>query len=67
MLGDIKLLASEMEAFALFYNANRENKKAACLLTVVDVPKDELGLTPEEREKSLNVMIELALSAVCKI
>lgn len=37
---DIELLVSEMEAFALFYNAKRENKKAACLLTVVDVPKD---------------------------
>ncbi|MDE5830350.1 MAG: purine nucleoside phosphorylase DeoD-type [Clostridia bacterium] len=36
---DIELLAAEMEAFALFYNAKREGKKSACLLTVVDVPK----------------------------
>lgn len=64
---DIKLLASEMEAFALFYNAKRENKKAACLLTVVDVPKQTLGLTAEERQKSLNNMIELALDSVLKL
>lgn len=37
---DINLIAAEMEAFALFYNAKREGKKAACLLTVVDVPKE---------------------------
>lgn len=37
---DIELIAAEMEAFALFYNAKREGKKASCLLTVVDVPKE---------------------------
>ncbi len=57
----IELIASEMEAFALFYNAKRENKKAACLLTVVDVPKEEKGMTTEERQTSLNNMIKLAL------
>ncbi len=63
----MELLASEMEAFALFYNAKREGKSAACLLTVVDVPKEEKGLTPEEREKSLNKMIELALESSINI
>ena len=57
----IDLIASEMEAFALFYNAKRENKKAACLLTVVDVPKEDKGMTTEERQTSLNNMIKLAL------
>ena len=47
--------------------AKRENKKAACLLTVVDVPKKEAGFTNEEREKSLNNMIELALESSLKI
>lgn len=64
---ELELLASEMEAFALFYNAKRENKKSACLLTVVDVPKEEKGLTAEERETSLNQMIELALNTAIKL
>lgn len=63
----LDLLVSEMESFALFYNAKRENKKAACLLTVVDVPKEEKGMTAEERETSLNEMIELALNSILKI
>ena len=63
---DLELLVSEMEAFALFYNAQRENKKSACLLTVVDVPKEAKGLTPEEREASLNKMITLALETIIK-
>lgn len=36
----LELIAAEMEAFALFYNAKREGKKSACILTVVDVPKE---------------------------
>ena len=64
---DIELLASEMEAFALFYNAKRENKKAACLLTVVDVPKQAEGMTSEERETSLDNMIKLALNSIIKL
>ena len=56
-----------MESFALFYNAKRENKKAACLLTVVDVPKEERGMTPEEREQSLNDMINLALNSILRL
>lgn len=64
---EIELLGSEMEAFALFYNAKREGKKAACLLTVVDIPKEAKGLTAEERESSLNNMIKLALETIIKI
>lgn len=63
----LELLGSEMEAFALFYNAKRENKRAACLLTVVDVPKKAEGLTASERESSLNEMIKLALEAIIKL
>lgn len=64
---DIELLGSEMEAFALFYNAKREGKRAACLLTVVDIPKEAEGLSAEERELSLNNMIKLALETIIKI
>lgn len=60
-------IASEMEAFALFYNAKREGKHAACLLTVVDVPSDLEGISSEERESSLNTMIRLALDSSIKI
>ena len=63
----INLIGAEMESFALFYNAKRERKRAACLLTVVDVPKDEKGVSPEERENSLNDMIKLALEAAIRI
>lgn len=61
---DLELIAAEMEAFALFYNAKREGKKAACLLTVVDVPKEGKGISAEERQTSLNNMIKLALNTV---
>lgn len=63
----LDLLVSEMETFALFYNAKRENKKSACLLTVVDVPKSAKGLTTEERQNSLNTMITLGLNVAIKI
>lgn len=62
-----EMIATEMEAFALFYNAQRENKKSACILTVVDVPKESKGMTPEERETSLNNMILLALESAVKV
>ena len=60
-------IAFEMEAFALFYNAKREGKKAACILTVVDVPSNLEGIPPEERERSLNTMIQLALDSSIKL
>ncbi len=64
---DIELIASEMEAFSLFYNAKREKKKAACLLTVVDIPKEEKGMSAKERQTSLNNMIELALETAKQV
>lgn len=64
---DIELIASEMESFALFYNAKREGKRAACLLTVVDVPKDKKGISAEERQTSLNDMIRLALDTAVRV
>lgn len=62
-----KPIASEMEAFSLFYNAKREGKKAACILTVVDTPSNLDGISIEDREKSLNQMIKLALDSAIKL
>ncbi len=61
---DMEFLAVEMEAFGLFYIANKLGKEATCLLTVVDSPFDKRSLTSDEREKSLNKMIELALDSI---
>lgn len=52
-----------MEAFALFYNAKVLNKKAACLMTVVDSQFISKQATPEEREQGLTKMIKIALEA----
>ena len=57
-------LATEMETFGLFYMASKFKREATCLLTVVDSFYDENSLTSEEREKSLDQMITLALEAV---
>ena len=57
-------LACEMEAFGLFYLAYKFNKQATCLMTAVDSKYDDSVLTVEEREKSLNEMITLALESI---
>ena len=59
-------LASEMESFSLFYLAKKFNREATCLLTIVDSPFDERIVTSEDREKSLDDMIVLALDAIIK-
>lgn len=56
-------LGAEMEAFALFYNAKMLNKKAACLMSVVDSKFINKIATTEERETGLNNMIKLALDS----
>ena len=60
---DLNIIACEMEAFALFYLAKYFNKKASCLLTVVDSYYKQQEISSEEREKSLNNMINLALES----
>ena len=40
------------------------NKEAACLLTVVDSHYKNQESTPEERERSLNDMIKIALESI---
>ncbi len=60
------LVAEEMEAFGLVYIANKLNKQATCIATVVDSPFKDTVITPEDREKSLNDMITIALEAIIK-
>ena len=61
---DDDFLSVEMEAFGLFYIANKFGREASCLMTVVDSFYDEKSLTSEEREQSLNEMITIALESV---
>ncbi len=60
-------LATEMEAYALFYLADLLKKEAACFLTVVD-SKYQPGviISSEDRQNNLDNMIELALLASLK-
>ena len=62
-----KCLCTEMESFALFYNAKKLGKKAACILTISDNLKTKEETTPEERQTSFNDMIELALNAAISL
>ncbi len=58
-------LGAEMEAFALCYNAKLLNKKATCLMSVVDSRFSTEVATSEQREKGLDNMIKLALESSC--
>lgn len=53
--------AVEMEAFALFANAQYLGKNAATLLTVSDIIPTGAAISADERETALKPMIELAL------
>ena len=64
---DLEPYAGEMEAFSLFYNANYFNKKASCLMTVVDSKFIKDLATIEERQTGLNNMIKLALESSLKV
>jgi purine-nucleoside phosphorylase len=59
--------AVEMEAFALFANAQYLGKNAATILTVSDVIPTGDEISADQRENSLKVMIELALETAIKI
>lgn len=64
---ELNITACEMESFALFYIAKYLNKKAACLLTVVDSYYYKDKISSDAREKSLNDMITLALESALKV
>ena len=63
---ELNVLGEEMEAFALFHLANYFEREAACILTAVDSKYSDIVLSGEDREKSLNEMITLALNSVIK-
>ena len=56
-------ISAEMEAFALFYTAKILNKKASCIMSVVDSKYIDKVATTEERQTGLNNMIKLALDS----
>jgi len=60
-------LAVEMEAFSLFANARFLNKQAATLLTISDVIPLGTEISPDQREKALVPMIELALESAIEL
>ena len=64
---ELNIIGAEMEAFALFYIAHYLGRQASCLLTVVDSHYKKQEISSEEREKSLNNMITLALESAIKI
>ncbi len=57
-------IASEMESFALFHNANVLGKKAACLLTVSDNLVTKEHSSSEERQNKFKEMMIIALDSV---
>jgi len=62
-----KCLCVEMESFALFYNAIKLNKKAACLLTISDNLITHEETTSEERQIAFNDMMEVALETAINL
>ncbi len=64
---DLGCLAVEMETYALLFNAKKFHKQATSLLTISDNLVTGEKMTPEEREKSLNEMITLALESIIKM
>ncbi|MFM7672654.1 MAG: purine-nucleoside phosphorylase [Bacteroidota bacterium] len=60
-------LAVEMEAFALFANAQELGRSAATLLTVSDVIPTKQKISADQRETALLPMMELALESALLI
>lgn len=57
----------EMEAFALFANANHLGKMAATILTISDVIPTHESMSADQRQSSLDNMSKLALESVVAI
>ena len=64
---EYNIAGAEMEAFSLFYNANLLNKKASCILTVVDSYFYNENVSTDARQNSLTKMIKLGLESAIKI
>lgn len=63
---NIRIIAEEMEAFALFHIASSFQKQSSCILTVVDSKFSDVFMSQDDREKSLNESITLALESIIK-
>lgn len=61
------VLCVEMESFALFANANKLDKKAACILTISDSFVTQEVTSAEERQVSFTKMMEIALDAAIEV
>lgn len=59
-------LAVEMEAFALFANAQHLGKNAATILTVSDIIPTHEFISADQREQALRTMMELSLESTLK-
>lgn len=59
-----KAICVEMESFALFANARKLNKEAACLLTISDSFVSQEETTPQQRQESFTQMMEVALNSL---
>ncbi len=58
------VLATEMESAALYYNAARLGKKALCICTISDCPLTGESASAQERQKTFDDMIKLAIEMV---
>lgn len=65
--GKMGVLATEMEAAALYMNAARAGKRALCICTVSDHLVTGEATTAEERQETFTQMIELALKTAVKL
>lgn len=61
------ILATEMESAALYFNAMRAKKHALCICTISDCPLTGESSPSDEREKSFNDMIKLALEIAVEL
>ena len=62
----INLLGEEMEGFGLLHTANYFKREAAVIVTAVDSKFSDEVVSIEDREKSLDNMINLALNSIIK-
>ena len=60
-------IATEMETYALLYNAKKFHKMASSILTISDNLITHEEMSSEERERRLDDMIVLALDSVIKL
>ena len=58
------VLAVEMEAPALYMNADRAGKKALCICTISDCPFKNIATTSEQRQTGFINMMEVAVALI---